>query len=691
MNGPGPDGGPGPRPPSRPPSRPLHVYSLGFARAARVRRILALAGWRLTTGWPGQGGAVGIWGAKPVAHRGRTVARLAGARLLTIEDGFLRSVRPGVSGEPPLSIVLDDLGIYHDASRASRLERLIEDGAGVAPARAEAAMAMLRAARLSKYTPPAPRRTFGPGHVLVVDQTEGDASIAGAGVGPEAFARMLDAARTEWPQAQLVVKAHPDVALGAKRGHFGPGDLRPGETLVAEPVNPWDLIEGAAAVYTVSSQMGYEAVLAGRPVRCFGTGFYAGWGLTEDEHASPRRSARPDAAALFAACHLAYPLYYDPWRDRLTDLETVVQALSAAVRAATPEPGAEGEVFAGVRLWKRRNVLAFRPRHPRRARFVDDASHAARVATAERRHAWLWASKAPTGTVAELAGQGVSAGFVEDGFLRSVGLGAELTEAASLVFDRRGIYFDPAWPSDLEALVAEAAAGAADLARAAALRRAIVAAGVTKYNVGAAAPVSAPAPGRRGRVVLVPGQVEDDASILRGCGAARTNLGLLEAARAACPDDWIVYKPHPDVEAGLRAGAVPPRCVLALADEVAERASAAALLGQADAVWTLTSLMGFEALLREIPVTCLGAPFYAGWGLTDDRGPVPVRRTARPCLDALIWAALIAYPRYVDPVSGLPCTPELVVERLAGGARMRRARLLSRLQGVFASQSWFWR
>jgi capsular polysaccharide export protein len=101
--------------------------------------------------------------------------------------------------------------------------------------------------------------------------------------------------------------------------------------------------------------------------------------------------------------------------------------------------------------------------------------------------------------------------------------------------------------------------------------------------------------------------------------------------------------------------------------------------------------MGFEALLRGLPVTCLGTPFYAGWGLTTDLGPACPRRMARPSLDAFVWAALIAYPAYVDPVSGLPCTPELVVERLASGQPMPRARLLSKLQGLLAGQSWLWR
>jgi len=86
-----------------------------------------------------------------------------------------------------------------------------------------------------------------------------------------------------------------------------------------------------------------------------------------------------------------------------------------------------------------------------------------------------------------------------------------------------------------------------------------------------------------------------------------------------------------------------------------------------DEVHVNTSLAGFEALLRDKRVTTYGVPFYAGWGLTNDLGPVPTRRTARRSIDELVAAALILYPRYFDPVTGLPCPAEVVVARLSGG------------------------
>ncbi len=678
----------------RPASGRLSVQTLGFLRSARVRRMLALAGLKPVFGWPRSGDWVGVWGQRPVSARGRWIARRSGAPVLTIEDGFLRSVHPGSAGAPPISIVLDDLGIYFDGRTPSRLEQMIE--ADICEQawldRAASGISALRAAGLSKYSPPTTAQPPEPGFVLIVDQTSGDASIAGAGATASTFERMLDAARAEHPNKDIVIKTHPDVTAGAKSGHFTHRHLKSGETLLSDPVAHWALLEAASAVYAVSSQMGYDALLAGRSVRTFGMAFYAGWGLTEDELKIPRRTARPDVHALFAACHLRYPIYYDPWHDRLCEFETAIDVLALERAAETPEPGTSGDVLHGVRLWKRRNVAAFRPRRAAPLRFEDDTKTAAALAKAETRALWAWASKVPVDWLAMHKADGIAAGLIEDGFLRSVGLGAELTQSASLVFDRQGIYFDPSRPSDLEVLIARAALGEADLPRAQALREAIVAARLTKYNVGAAP--SCPETGGR-LVVLVPGQVEDDASILRGCGSGdddvRTNLGLLEAARGANPDAWIIYTPHPDVEAGLRTGMVSVTAVQSLANEIATGARAADLLDRADALWTMTSLMGFEALLRGLPVTCLGMPFYAGWGLTTDLGPPCSRRSARPSLDALVWAALIAYPRYVDPVSGLPCPPELIVERLATGQPMPRARLLSKLQGMLAGQSWLWR
>lgn len=249
---------------------------------------------------------------------------------------------------------------------------------------------------------------------------------------------------------------------------------------------------------------------------------------------------------------------------------------------------------------------------------------------------------------------------LEDGFLRSVGLGADLVRPLSWVMDRSGMYYDASAASDLEILLQTTVFDDALIARARALRERIVAAGLTKYNVGQG---NWQRPAGVERVVLVPGQVESDASLAHGASGVRTNIGLLQAARAAAPDAYLIYKPHPDVSAGLRKRGQGESEAHCLCDEVVSNLSISALLDQVDAVHVMTSLMGFEALLRGKRVRCEGLPFYAGWGLTEDAHVCP-RRMHGLTLDALVAGALILYPAYVSQVTGYFTTPERALDEL---------------------------
>lgn len=263
---------------------------------------------------------------------------------------------------------------------------------------------------------------------------------------------------------------------------------------------------------------------------------------------------------------------------------------------------------------------------------------------------------------------------VEDGFLRSVGLGADLIRPMSLAFDTRGIYFDSTIPSDLEDLLQHASISDDLVARAKRLRERVVERGVTKYNVGGAPWMR---PSEANRVVLVPGQVETDASLAFGAPHLRRNLDLLKAVRALESDAYVVYKPHPDVVAGLRKRGDGEESASDFCDELIVDAPMGALLPVVDAVHVNTSQTGFEALLRGKEVTCHGQPFYAGWGLTRDLAPC-ARRTRVRSLDELVAAALVLYPTYVSARTGERTTAEDALDELeaaqhAGHSLLSRA------------------
>jgi capsular polysaccharide export protein len=390
----------------------------------------------------------------------------------------------------------------------------------------------------------------------------------------------------------------------------------------------------------------------------------------------PRRERKLTRAQLFAAAMILAPKWYDPCRDRLCSFEEALDQLEAEVRAFRDDR--TGHVAYAMRPWKRAHLQKAFGRYKPLIFARSPATAAARART-EGRGLMVWGAD-----WGEAEATGLPLRRVEDGFVRSRGLGAALVPPLSLVADGRGIYYDPGRESDLDRLIASPPPPGGE-ARAEALIAALIRAGLSKYNLGGAQPDLPDLP--RGRRILVPGQVEDDASIRLGGGDIRSNFGLLAKVRAENPEAVIIYKPHPDVEAGLRAGALTEAEARTHADLILTGTDPIALLEAVEEVWTMTSLLGFEALIRGKQVTCLGAPFYAGWGLTRDLGPAMPARSAWPSLAAMVHACLIAYPRYVDPVSGLPCPVEVVVERLTNGtipAPSSGYRIMSKLQGVWA-------
>ena len=615
------------------------------------------------------------WGHKPTAAKARSYAKAKNLPYVALEDGFLRSLGLGVNGAPPVSLTVDPVGVYYDATGPSQIETDIREAqTWLTPEvrdRARRCLDRIVACDLSKYNAsPSVARGWleatypecrGKEKILLIDQTRGDASVTLGLADESSFRRMAADARAEHPGAAFFVKTHPDVAAGKKTGYLTAIEEM---TVISEPVAPLSFLSEFDAVYAVTSQMGFEALMLAKPVTLYGTPFYAGWGLTQDRGtAVPRRGVARDVVTVFAAAYLKNARYVNPVTGERFELEDAIDFLSDARRANVAHRGTI--VCAGIRRWKQPHFKSFLSGTATTLQFIWNFDEALATAKSLNARLAVWAAKCTDGDVAKARKAGVPLLRVEDGFIRSIGLGSDYETPYSLVTDSEGIYYDPAGPSDLEAILNRLAGNPAnyawELARARRLRHFIVSRGITKYNLPVK-PVRLAAPAEK-RVVLVIGQTDGDASVVRGRGVVQTNTELLQVVRQKRAEAYVVYLEHPDVADGNRPGRIDSTVLKACTDEVLTGMAAVALLGSVDEVHVLTSLTGFEALLRGIPVVTYGRPFYAGWGLTDDALTFE-RRQKSLTLEGLVAGTLILYPTYWDWFSGQFCRPEDVCERI---------------------------
>jgi len=250
---------------------------------------------------------------------------------------------------------------------------------------------------------------------------------------------------------------------------------------------------------------------------------------------------------------------------------------------------------------------------------------------------------------------------MEDGFIRSVNLGSSFTRPTSIILDFKGIYFDPNQPSDLENILQNYKFDQNLINRAKKLKELILNTKLSKYNHLRHKTININKD-KYDKIILVPGQVDDDRSVLLG-GYGFNNKKLLETVRKNNPNSFIIYKPHPDVLSGNRNGHIPKTITQKNANLVVTDISIDSCIQISDEIHTISSTSGFDALIRGKKVYTYGMPFYAGWGLTTDFRQC-VRRTRKLNLEELIAGTLILYPIYLSPKTYKISKPEIVLKEL---------------------------
>ncbi len=685
------------------------------------------------------------WGNKTSFQQAKSYANELNLTVFSVDDGFLRSINTDTNNRHSLSLVVDDLGIYYDLTQASRLEKMIlarltsKNWSQQHYHYAQQIIQTIYEHNLSKYNtslacPNLDKLTFSPKHVLVIDQVVGDSSIIGAGLDNDTaqkqFTDMLINACKNHPKANIWIKTHPagkgyltELNL-AKTINFSTNNIY----ILDNEVNPIALLKQVQHVYTVSSHLGFEALMLStvaekKTVHCYGVNWYSAWGLTDDsgilsggerlrqlyqqvkdrrfqksidldkkELLAPplrKRALYPTKSKdrmnaikendssitkgkvwegikvhveqLFFSAYLDYSHYVDlitktssnidntmnwlitnrHWHNQLKGKLTLYELNNTQLPTVRDFVDfADTKIFVKPQLsWK--NCL-----HPNH--FFVKLSNPLLVSGLENYHK-LTAHKKTDKVYC-----------MEDGFIRTNGLEKPATHPLSLVLDQQGIYYKATDPSDLEILLKNCPKlTQVEEDRVHALQQRLLSQRITQY------PLADEEKSDQlnkldyvaSKKILIVGQTKEHLSV-QYCGSTiQSNAELINQVKQDNPYAYLIYKPHPDIEAGLQVDTVDKQ-TLSQVDMVALDTSMPDCLQAIDEVHTISSFAGFEGLLYNKKVVCYGLPFYAGWGLTVDKNkeiaPISnylIRRQREQALtlEQLIYCTLIKYPLYHLP------------------------------------------
>ncbi|HBK6301590.1 TPA: capsular polysaccharide biosynthesis protein [Campylobacter jejuni] len=613
------------------------------------------------------------WGRKKSGLKAMNLAKKYNTKFILLEDGFIRSLNLGVENSPSFSIVKDDIGIYYDATMPSKLENLLNtyEFKDEEIKQAKKAIELIKKYKISKYNNnldiPDDYFQKDEKRVLIITQTANDASLEFGLSKDFKTVDMIKDAIKENPDSKIYIKIHPDVLSGKKQSDLVINSLSKECILITENFNPIALLEFFDKVYTKTSGMGFEALMQECECVCYGMPFYAGWGLTKDKLECKRRMQKKSLEEVFYAAYILYSEYFNPYLNQKSNIFDTIQTLA---KYKDMEKVNSNRLFMlGFTLWKRHFIKPFFKAKNNEIIFLNSIKSLVRYKLKEDDKFFIWGRRIDynvlkTTLIKKAQDENLlhfipKISLVEDGFIRSISLGSDLTRPFSLIVDDKGLYIDPNKPSKLEELLQNEIFDENMLNRAKNIIKILLENRFSKYNGLKHEDLKINAKIGQ-KIILIPAQVEDDASMILG-GFGLSTLDLLKEVRSKNQDAYIIFKPHPDVLSGNRVGLKDETLILEFCDEIVKDCSIDSAIKIADEIHTITSTSGFDALLRAKKVFTYGMPFYAGWGLTKDKHKCE-RRTRKLSLEELVAGALITYPRYINPKTKTLCEIEVCLD-----------------------------
>ncbi|WP_257072716.1 capsular polysaccharide biosynthesis protein, partial [Campylobacter jejuni] len=520
------------------------------------------------------------WGRKKSGLKAMNLAKKYKAKFILLEDGFIRSLNLGVENSPSFSMVKDDIGIYYDATAPSKLENLLNtyEFKDEEIKQAKKAIELIKKYKISKYNNnldiPDDYFQKDEKRVLIITQTANDASLEfGLAKGFKTVDMIKDAIK-ENPKSKIYIKIHPDVLSGKKQSDLDINSLPKECILITENFNPIALLEFFDKVYTKTSGMGFEALMQGCECVCYGMPFYAGWGLTKDKLECKRRMQKRSLEEVFYAAYILYSEYFNPYLNQESNIFDTIQTLA---KYKDIEKVNSNRLFMlGFTLWKRHFIKPFFNAKDNEIIFLNSLKSLAGYKLKENDKFFIWGKRIDYNTLKstlvkkaqdeDLSNFTPKISLTEDGFIRSISLGSDLTRPFSLIIDDKGLYIDPNKASKLEEHLQNEIFDENMLNRAKNIIKILLENRFSKYNGLKHENLKINAKIGQ-KIILIPAQVEDDASMILG-GFGLSTLDLLKEVRSKNQDAYIIFKPHPDVLSGNRVGLKDETLILEFCDEI---------------------------------------------------------------------------------------------------------------------------
>ncbi|STX28903.1 Capsule polysaccharide biosynthesis protein [Legionella beliardensis] len=231
-------------------------------------------------------------------------------------------------GEEWTAITLDDLAYYDETNKNTRLQTFLEGKVELTRAQiieAEFCINKIISQHVSfEFTKPIADKPIGrmgkPKILLLDEHIESTNPLV-----ESYFKRMLDEAVRYYSDYDILIK-RPDVTRKHKNTYLNQSLLdsylkhHQNISIIDSLTNIYELFNQIEQLFVVNSKAGFLGLMAGKTVYCYGSPFYANWGLTVDKTNLVRRQRKRTLAELFYFSCISLSRYYSPLLARRCSL-----------------------------------------------------------------------------------------------------------------------------------------------------------------------------------------------------------------------------------------------------------------------------------------------------------------------------------------------------------------------------------